>query len=167
MMWFLLNFIPDGLLTWLIHIVVAIGFVLQFAGLVRSVPGIAPYAIVAKQLGIVILCVGLFLEGDMYAERGTVDRIKELQAKLAVAEQQSKDTNQKLNDALTNNRNLIKNEVSKNARDIEAKRQSINSGCSITNDAWLLYNRAVEPKVSGSSPTTNGSSTRVSPITRK
>ena len=166
-MWFLLNFIPEGILSWLIHIVVAIGFVLQFAGLVRSVPGIAPYAIVAKQLGIVILCVGLFLEGDMYAERGTVDRIKELQAKLAVAEQQSKDTNQKLNDALTNNRNLIKNEVSKNARDIEAKRQSINSGCSITNDAWVLYNRAVEPKVSGSSPTTNGSSTRVSPITRK
>ena len=166
-MWFLLNFIPEGILSWLIHIVVTIGFVLQFAGLVRSVPGIAPYAIVAKQLGIVILCVGLFLEGDMYAERGTVDRIKELQAKLAVAEQQSKDTNQKLNDALTNNRNLIKNEVSKNARDIEAKRQSINSGCSITNDAWVLYNRAVEPKVSGSSPTTNGSSTRVSPITRK
>ena len=51
-MWFLLNFIPESILSWLIHIVVAIGFVLQFAGLVRSVPGIAPYAIVAKQLGI-------------------------------------------------------------------------------------------------------------------
>ena len=101
MMWFLLNFIPDGLLTWLIHIVVSIGFVLQFAGLVRSVPGIGPYAIVAKQIGIVILCVGLLLEGDMYAERSTQERIKEMQAKIAAAEQESKDTNKKLNDALT------------------------------------------------------------------
>ena len=167
MMWFLLNFIPDGLLTWLIHIVVAIGFVLQFAGLVKNIPGVTPYAIVAKQIGVLVLCVGLFLEGDMYAERSTQERIKDMQAKIAAAEQESKDTNKKLNDALTNNRNLIKDEVSKNARDIEAKRQSINSGCSITNDAWVLYNRAVEPKVSGSSPTTNGSSTRINPITRK
>ena len=118
-------------------------------------------------LPILLLCVGLFLEGDMYAERSTQERIKEMQAKIAAAEQESKDTNKKLNDALTNNRNLIKDEVSKNAKDIEAKRQSINSGCSITNDAWVLYNRAVEPKVSGSPTTVDGTGTRINPLTRK
>ena len=167
MMWFLLNFIPDGLLTWLIHIVVAIGFVLQFAGLVKNIPGVTPYAIVAKQIGVLVLCVGLFLEGDMYAERSTQERIKDMQAKIAAAEQESKDTNKKLNDALTNNRNLIKDEVSKNAKDIEAKRQSINSECKLSNDAWVLYNRALEPKVSGSTGPTDGTGTRVNPLTRK
>jgi hypothetical protein len=167
MIWFLLNFISDYVLTWLVHGAVLIGFLLQFAGLIKRIPGVGPYAIVAKELGIILLVVGIFFEGVLYNTMNHKAEIEEMQAKIALAEQKSKTANDKLNDALTNRRNNIKDEVSKNARNIEAKRQSINSDCNLTNDAWLLYNRAVETKVPGSTGTTNGTGTGINRITRK
>jgi hypothetical protein len=155
-MWFL-SFIPDWILQWAIHGLVILGLVLTFIGsLVRFIPVIQPYAMVGRQLGIVLLVVGVFFEGGYATEMSYRARIAEMQAKIKEAEIKSAKVNEKLAAEVSKNKVLIKEKVNRNAKDIEAKREAINAECKLSDDAWVLYNRAVEPKVSRSSSSANG-----------
>ena len=155
-MWFL-SFIPDWILQWAIHGLVILGLVLTFIGsLVRFIPVIQPYALVGRQLGIVLLVIGVFFEGGYATEMSYRARIAEMQAKIKEAEVKSAKANEKLAAEVSKNKELIKEKVNKNAKDIEAKREAINAECKLSDDAWVLYNRAVEPKVSRSSSSANG-----------
>jgi len=155
-MWFL-SFIPDWILQWAIHGLVILGLVLTFIGsLVRFIPIIQPYALVGRQLGIVLLVIGVFFEGGYATEMSYRARIAEMQAKIKEAEIQSAKANEKLAAEVSKNKDLIKEKVNRNAKDIEAKREAINAECKLSDDAWVLYNRAIEPKVSRSSSSANG-----------
>jgi hypothetical protein len=155
-MWFL-SFIPDWILQWAIHGLVILGLALTFIGsLVRFLPVIQPYALVGRQVGIVLLVIGVFFEGGYATEMSWRARVNELQAKLKEAEIQSVKLNEKLAYEVGKNKELIKEKVNRNAKDIEAKRQAINAECKLSDDAWVLYNRAVEPKISRSSSSANG-----------
>ena len=155
-MWFL-SFIPDWILQWAIHGLVILGLVLTFIGsLVRFVPIIQPYALVGRQLGIVLLVIGVFFEGGYATEMSYRARIAEMQAKIKEAEIKSAKANEKLAAEVSKNKELIKEKVNKNAKDIEAKREAINAECKLSDDAWVLYNRAIEPKVSRGPSSANG-----------
>ena len=155
-MWFL-SFIPDWILQWAIHGLVILGLVLTFIGsLVRFIPVIQPYALVGRQLGIVLLVIGVFFEGGYATEMSYRARIAEMQTKIKEAEVKSAKANEKLAAEVSKNKELIKEKVNKNAKDIEAKREAINAECKLSDDAWVLYNRAIEPKVSRSSSSANG-----------
>ena len=155
-MWFL-SFIPDWILQWAIHGLVILGLVLTFIGsLVRFIPVIQPYAMVGRQLGIVLLVIGVFFEGGYATEMSYRARIAEMQAKIKEAEIQSAKANEKLAYEVSKNKDLIKEKVNRNAKEIEAKRGAINAECKLSDDAWMLYNRAVEPKISRSSSSANG-----------
>jgi len=155
-MWFL-SFIPDWILQWAIHGLVILGLVLTFIGsLVKFIPVIQPYAMVGRQLGIVLLVIGVFFEGGYATEMSYRARIAEMQAKIKEAEIQSVKANEKLAAEVSKNKELIKEKVNKNAKDIEAKREAINAECKLSDDAWVLYNRAVEPKVSRGPSSANG-----------
>jgi hypothetical protein len=155
-MWFL-SFIPDWILQWAIHGLVILGLLLTFVGsLVKFIPVIQPYALVGRQLGIVLLVVGVFFEGGYATEMSYRARIAEMQAKIKEAEVKSAKANEKLAAEVSKNKELIKEKVNRNAKDIEAKREAINAECKLSDDAWVLYNRAVEPKVSRGSSSANG-----------
>jgi hypothetical protein len=155
-MWFL-SFIPDWILQWAIHGLVILGLVLTFIGsLVRFIPVIQPYALVGRQLGIVLLVIGVFFEGGYATEMSYRARISEMQAKIKEAEIQSAKANEKLAAEVSKNKELIKEKVNRNAKDIEAKRESINAECKLSDDAWVLYNRAIEPKISRGPSSANG-----------
>jgi hypothetical protein len=155
-MWFL-SFIPDWILQWAIHGLVILGLLLTFVGsLVKFIPVIQPYALVGRQLGIVLLVVGVFFEGGYATEMSYRARIAEMQAKIKEAEIQSAKANEKLAAEVSKNKELIKEKVNRNAKDIEAKRETINAECKLSDDAWVLYNRAVEPKVSRGPSSANG-----------
>ena len=155
-MWFL-SFIPDWILQWAIHGLVILGLVLTFIGsIVRFIPVIQPYALVGRQLGIVLLVIGVFFEGGYATEMSYRARIAEMQAKIKEAEIQSAKANEKLAAEVSKNKELIKEKVNRNAKDIEAKREAINAECKLSDDAWVLYNRAVEPKVSRGPSSANG-----------
>ena len=155
-MWFL-SFIPDWILQWAIHGLVILGLVLTFIGsIVRFVPIIQPYALVGRQLGIVLLVIGVFFEGGYATEMSYRARIAEMQVKIKEAEIQSAKANEKLAAEVSKNKELIKEKVNRNAKDIEAKREAINAECKLSDDAWVLYNRAVEPKVSRGPSSANG-----------
>ena len=155
-MWFL-SFIPDWILQWAIHGLVILGLVLTFIGsLVRFIPVIQPYALVGRQLGIVLLVIGVFFEGGYATEMSYRARIAEMQSKIKEAEIQSAKANEKLAAEVSKNKELIKEKVNRNAKDIEAKREAINAECKLSDDAWVLYNRAIEPKISRGPSSANG-----------
>jgi hypothetical protein len=155
-MWFL-SFIPDWILQWAIHGLVIVGLVLTFIGsLVKFIPVIQPYALVGRQLGIVLLVVGVFFEGGYATEMSYRARIAEMQAKIKEAEIKSAKVNEKLASEVNKNKELIKEKVNRNAKDIEAKREAINAECKLSDDAWVLYNRAIEPKISRGPSSANG-----------
>jgi hypothetical protein len=155
-MWFL-SFIPDWFLQWAIHGLVILGLVLTFIGsLVKFIPVIQPYALVGRQLGIVLLVIGVFFEGGYATEMSYRARIAEMQAKIKEAEIKSAKVNEKLASEVSKNKELIKEKVNQNAKDIEARREAINAECKLSDDAWMLYNRAIEPKISRGSSSANG-----------
>jgi membrane-bound ClpP family serine protease len=153
----ILSLLPEWILVTLIHGTVVVGLILTFCGgLLKFIPVINPYAAIAKQIGIVLLVIGVFFEGGLAVEQSYRARIAEMQAKIKEAEIQSAKANEKLAYEVSKNKELIKEKVNKNAKDIEAKREAINAECKLSDDAWVLYNRAVEPKVSRGSSSANG-----------
>jgi hypothetical protein len=153
----ILSLIPEWILVTLIHGTVVVGLVLTFCGgLLKFIPVINPYAAIAKQIGIVLLVIGVFFEGGLAVEQSYRARIAEMQAKIKEAEIQSVKLNEKLTVEVGKNKELIKEKVNRNAKDIEAKREAINAECKLSDDAWVLYNRAVEPKVSRGPSSANG-----------
>jgi low affinity Fe/Cu permease len=153
----ILSLIPEWILVTLIHGTVIVGLVLTFCGgLLKFIPVINPYAVIAKQIGIVLLVIGVFFEGGLAVEQSYRARIAEMQAKIKEAEIQSVKLNEKLTVEVSKNKELIKEKVNKNAKDIEAKREAINAECKLSDDAWVLYNRAIEPKVSRGPSSANG-----------
>jgi len=153
----ILSLIPEWILVTLIHGTVVIGLVLTFCGgLLKFIPVINPYAAIVKQIGIVLLVIGVFFEGGLAVEQSYRARIAEMQAKIKEAEIQSAKANEKLAYEVSKNKELIKEKVNRNAKDIEAKREAINAECKLSDDAWVLYNRAVEPKVSRGPSSANG-----------
>jgi len=136
-MW-VLNFLPDWILQWAIHGLVIVGLVLTFVGsLIRFIPVIQPYAMVGKQIGIVLLIVGVFFEGGYATEMSWRAKVNELQAKIKEAEIKSVQANEKLANQVSKNKELIKEKVNQNAKDIEAKREAINAECKLSDDAWM------------------------------
>ena len=153
----MLSLIPEWILVTLIHGTVVVGLVLTFCGgLLKFIPVINPYAAIAKQIGIVLLVIGVFFEGGLAVEQSYRARIAEMQAKIKEAEIQSVKLNEKLTVEVSKNKELIKEKANKNAKDIEAKREAINAECKLSDDAWVLYNRAIEPKVSRGPSSANG-----------
>ena len=146
-MWFL-NFIPDAWLRLFVHGVVVLGLVLTLGGsILNLIPVIKNYSRILGLLGLPILCAGIFFEGGYGVEMSWRAKANDMQAKIDAAEKQSDDLKNQLTDKSKNNTVIITQKVTENAKQIEQKREVINTGCTINDDAWLLYNRAVAPKL--------------------
>jgi hypothetical protein len=100
-MW-MLNFIPDSLLLWVIHSILiagVVGFLLSFFllnKLLRWFPQLAPIHLLLQILSIALLAGGIYFEGGYNTEAEWRARVAEVQAKVEVAEAASKDANKKL-----------------------------------------------------------------------
>lgn len=144
-MWLLTSFLPDWLVTYFVHIIFIIGLVTTFASsIVQRIPFISNYGHLIKPIGMILLAAGLFLEGSWWNQRGFNEKIADLQAKIVVAEEKSKETNVQIQKEVVEKIKLVKEKVYENNQAIEAKRSAINAECKLSDDAWMLYNRATQ-----------------------
>jgi hypothetical protein len=91
-MW-ILSFLPD----WIFHAIVIAGLVAVIVGtFLKSIPIINNYSLPIKVIGYIALTLGIFLEGGLNNEKVWQARVKEVEAKLVIAEQQSKEENVKI-----------------------------------------------------------------------
>lgn len=91
-MW-ILSFIPDAIFHYILVagiLAILSSFFLGFIPLIRQ------YKIPVRYVGAALLAIGIFFEGAIYNNNAWVARVKEMEAKVALAEEQSKDANTKL-----------------------------------------------------------------------
>jgi hypothetical protein len=100
-MW-LLHFLSDSFIQFIVHTILAIGIVgtfLSFVVLNRILlllPMLAPYYRAMQAISILFLVSGIYLEGGYSNEMQWRERVREMEAKVAAAEKQSKEANDKL-----------------------------------------------------------------------
>ena len=95
-MW-ILHFLPDALILWFCNILLLTGVVLTVAGFfAHRIPVIWQYQLPFRFLGIALLVLGVYFRGGFAVEAEWRERVAEVEARLAVAEQKSVATNQKI-----------------------------------------------------------------------
>ena len=98
-MW-ILHFIPDSLVLWFCNILLIAGIVTTTAGLfAHRIPGVWQYQLAFKIAGIALLVLGVYFRGGIAVEQQWRERVAEVEARLAQAEQASAELNNKLDAA--------------------------------------------------------------------
>jgi hypothetical protein len=105
----MLSLIPDSVVVWITYAILAIGVGLYVASkLVSWIPLMGQYKLPAELVGVILLVVGAYVFGGRNHDVSLRERIKELEAKVAVSEQQSKEANTKLDTAIKEKNKVIK-----------------------------------------------------------
>lgn len=95
-MW-LLHFLPDGFILFIVYLVLAAGGILTaLSYLIKWIPGIGAYKLPMRVGGIVLLICGVYFYGGYSTEMIWRARVEEMEQKVAAAEEQSKQANTKI-----------------------------------------------------------------------
>ena len=149
-MW-MLAFFPDAFLVWIINIILItgiVGFVASFffGFVVRWIPTIAPYHLLIQVISIVLLVAGVYFKGGYSVEMAWRERVAELEAKIAISEQKSKEVNEKIVTVYKDRVKVVKETqivVQEKIKTVEVK---IDSQCKITADTVDILNQAATGK---------------------
>jgi hypothetical protein len=154
---FLWNLVPDWLIAWLVNGLIIVGLIgISAAWIARWIPYFNMYRGPIQLIGVICLVLGVYFRGGADVERAWRERVAELEARVAVAEKQSKDANRKLADQLANNKKLTQEVKNANQAAVRANASKIDAECRVPDVAIELLNSASQNKVSGSSAGTKG-----------
>ncbi len=91
-MW-ILSFLP----AWIFHAIIIAGILAVIAGMfLAAIPFVRQYQIPLKVAGAIAIVVGAWFEGGIADNLAWQARVKEMEEKVAIAEQQAKEANDKL-----------------------------------------------------------------------
>ena len=144
-MW-LLSFIPDSFLVWVINIALIAGagaFVLGH--LTKWIPFAGKQALILRLVGLVVLIPALYFKGGYGVEMEYRARIAEMQAKIAIAEEKSKQENVKIVEKIVSETKIIREDTAETNYLIEQMKGQLNrAGCELTSEAIDLYNEGMQ-----------------------
>jgi hypothetical protein len=146
---FLLHFLPDGFLQFIINIVLLTGLGLTSIGffLVGFIPGLRSYKTLIQIVGVVLLALGIYWKGGYGVEMEWRAKVAELQEKVAAAEAKSKETNTVIQEKIVTKVKHIKDVQVKIQQQIVEKEKIINSECTVSSEAIAILNKAAEKPV--------------------
>ena len=154
---FLWSLVPDWLISWLVTGLIIVGLVgISAAWIARWVPYFNLYRGPIQLIGIVCLVLGVYFKGGADVERAWRERVRELEARIAIAERQSAEANAKLSNQLQQNKKLTQEVKNANQAAVRANASKIDAECRVPDVAIELLNSASQNKVSGSSSRTTG-----------
>ena len=145
-MW-MLSLLPD--FFW--HLLLFVGVVAVFAALVlKRIPFVSQYRLPLQYGGLAAVLFAIWMEGGIANEAKWQARVKELEEKVAVAEQQSKDANEELAKKSKEKVKVIKGKTEYITRYIEKEIVKYDSKfgpggqCEIPKDVIESINKAAE-----------------------
>jgi hypothetical protein len=138
MIW-LFNFLPD----WIFHLVVFVGIL----GLLAStffgfIPFISKYILPVKVVSIVLLVIGVWFEGGLSNNQAWMDKVHELEKKVAEAEAKSAEANSKLVSQIAAKNKEIAEVQTKLKLKIKEAASIIDSECKVSTYAIDIINEA-------------------------
>ena len=145
-MW-MLSFIPDALLVWAINAVLLVGIAgtavsILFKLAIRYFSWIIPYRLLLQVVSVILLVLGVYLKGGYAVEAEWRARVAELEAKVAVSEQQSKEANTKIQTVYVDRVKVVKEQqiiIQEKLKTVEIK---IDANCKVVPDAISILNEA-------------------------
>jgi hypothetical protein len=155
----MLQMIPDSLFVWITYALFVTGIVLYIASkLVTILPVISRYKLGAELLGVAVLIVSAYFYGGI----GYREMIADLKAKVAVAEQQSRDANVALEKKTQQHLKEIKEVKNENKKIIrETAGRQIDSQCVLPNSAVSLHDSASRNEISRGTSSVDGTPSTV------
>jgi hypothetical protein len=138
MIW-LFNFLPD----WIFHLIVFAGIL----GLLAStffgfIPFISKYTLPVKVVSILLLVVGVWFEGGLSNNQAWMDKVHELEKKVAEAEAKSAEANSKLTSQIAAKNKEIFEVQTKLKLKIKEITSAIDSECKVSTYAIDIINEA-------------------------
>jgi hypothetical protein len=151
-MW-LLSWLPDSLLFYVVNAVFVVGAVSFFLSffvlhkILNKFPSLAPYNLLIQIVSTVLLVAGIYFKGGYGVEMEWRSKVAELEAKVAVAEAQSKDANTAL-DKKTKEKVKIVKEVQVVIKErIKEVEKRIDADCKVDPEAINIINDAAKNQV--------------------
>jgi len=137
----MLSFIPDSFFLWVSYTLIGIGVGLYvLSKIVKWLPIISQYKFPAEILGIIILTVGAYVFGSYGTEMVWRERVRELEEKVAIAEQKSKETNTIIKEKIVTKIKEIKVFQDRIKEVIVEKEKIIDAQCTVPQEALDILN---------------------------
>lgn len=149
-MW-MLSWLPDSILVWVINLVLLAGVIgttasVLFKVVIKYFPWIIPYRLVLQLVSVILLIAGVYFKGGYAVEAEWRARVAELEAKVAIAEQQSKDANTKIQTVYVDKIKVVKEKqivIQEKLKTVEVK---IDANCRVVPEAINILNEAAGVK---------------------
>jgi len=146
-MW-MLSFVPDSLLIWVVNIVLITGAVGSFISffilhrLLNWFPALAPYHLVIQIVSAALLVSGIYFKGGYDAESAWRQKVADAEAAVQQAEKASSDLNKKLEEEKKKKSKVrveYYNTVKTQIKEVE---RQINADCKLDPKVNELINKA-------------------------
>lgn len=145
-MW-MLSFLPDAFLFWVINLILVLGLIGTLSSFfIRFIPFLFPYATPIKITGIVLLVIGVWFRGGYDNEMSWRAKVAEFQAKVDAAEKQSQEATKKLDGEIKKSKEEAKNTTKEIKNQISENSKQLDSECRISNVAIEIHNEAAQNK---------------------
>lgn len=140
-MW-LLNLLPD----WIYYLTAIVGIAAILAAKFLSfIPILKQYGLPVSIGGLLLLVVSAWIIGGVMTEQKWQDRVKELEAKVAVAEQKSAQENVKIVNKVVTKLEVVKVRGEEIVKYIDKEVKVYDDQCNIPKVFVEAHNRAAEP----------------------
>jgi hypothetical protein len=148
---FILHLLPDTVILWVCNGLLLVGIALTvLAFFIKSIPFINQYQIPAQILGIALLVSGVYFRGGYAVEQEWRERVAQVQAKVAAAEQLSKEETIKIVEKVVEKTKIVRTRGTDIIKyvDREVVKYDVKFApggvCEIPQEFITAYNRAAE-----------------------
>jgi hypothetical protein len=157
------SLIPDSLLIWITYFIAGAGFALYIASkLTGWIPLISQYKLPAELVGVLMLVVGSYMFGGYGTEMAWRQKVKDLEAKVKAAEEQSQKVNTVIQEKVVTKIKVVKENVYVNREIIkEVAGKQLDASCSLPKSTISLHDSASRNEVAGRAAATDGTPSEV------
>ena len=150
---FVWSMLPDSLLQCIINTVLYVGLFSTISGFFLAwIPFFNRYKLPLQLVGVILLAAGLFFKGGYATEMVWRERVKELEAKIAIAENKSKKATEQLNNKVKSQTKIIYDTKVITKEKIKVVEKLIDKECKVPKEAVDIHNEAAKVPVIEISP---------------
>jgi len=148
----IISLIPDSILLWVINGIIFLGLLGTLSSyIIRFVPPLLPYSAIIKTVGIVMLVAGVYFKGGYATEIAWREKVKEAEAKIAIAEEKSKETNTVIQKVYIDRVKTVKDTQYVIQERIKEVEKIIDKDCKVVPEAIDIHNSAAKNRRPGDS----------------
>ena len=142
-MW-ILKWLPDWIFYGILFIGI-IGYIATYLLRFIPIPAVYMYKTPIQLVSIALIVIGVFMSGAIHNETAWIERVKELEAKIAEAESRSAEENVKIVEKIVTKIQVIRDRTDVGIKYIDREVVKYDNTCVIPKEFVKAHNDAAEP----------------------